>query len=308
MAASQTQHEMTRVALIGVGRWGKNILRALDSRCQVVLCCNKSNPGVHTWLQEYYPHVRSTFGFQEALADNIDAVVIASPIETHYPLAQNALDAGKHVFIEKPLATSISDARNLVELAAKQGLTLCVGHVFLYDPALAIAKELMRQDPLSDTRMAWTKYGTFEEDIFWNLVSHEVAIALDLYQECPREVYVLHRSGDVTANDTVKVRLRFSQDRDCLLDVNRVASTKSKRVTMRTAAGGVLVWEGHALYRHSIADKHKLVYQGTEEPLVLEIEAFLRSVRSGVPTRSDGLLGLQVVEVVSQLLKVAERD
>jgi len=125
----------TKVALVGVGRWGKNLLRVFAERCQVTVCCNKDDPAVHEWLKEEYPSTRGTFDYGEILGDaSIGAVIIATPIDTHAMLTRQALEAGKHVFVEKPLATSVEDTRFLVECATKKGLILFVGYLFLYHP------------------------------------------------------------------------------------------------------------------------------------------------------------------------------
>lgn len=294
---------MTKVALVGVGRWGKNLLRVLDARCDVAVCCNQSDPAVHTWLKEHYPHVRGTFHYDEVLRDrSIEAVVIATPIVTHAQLARQALEFGKHVFVEKPLATTIPDAKGLVDTATNKGLVLFVGHVFLFHPVLEKVKELTKKDPILYTRIVWTKFGTFGEDIFWDLVSHEVSIASDLFRGRSRQASVLHQKGVVTARDIVTVCLRFDGNRECLFDINRCAPTKSKSMTIVTVGGEVFLWGNDSLYRLRSGNTLELFYQGKQEPLALEADAFLRSVESGEPTHSDGSLGLMVVEVVSQLL------
>jgi len=292
----------TRVALVGVGRWGKNLLRIFCQRCEVVLCCNKGDRAVHAWLKEEYPYVRSTFDYGEVLRDgSIEAVVIATPIRTHARLVRQALEAGKHVFVEKPLATSVEDTRFLVECATRKKLILFVGYVFLYHPALEKIRPLTKEDPIVYARMSWKKFGTFKEDILWNLVSHEVSITLDLFQDIPDSAVILHKKGIVTACDIVSIHLGFGTGRECVLDVHRCAKTKVKSVTIMTMAGKVFLWEDDALYNITSGNTAHLLCVGSEEPLALEADAFVRSIQTEEPARSDGGFSLRVVEVMSQL-------
>lgn len=291
-----------RVALVGIGRWGKHLLRVLDARCQVAICCHRNDPRVDTWLQEQYPHVKRTLDYREVLGEpTVQAVVIATPVETHFELALLALEAGKHVFVEKPLATSVGDAEQLVHTARKKGRILFVGHVFLYHPLLDTVKRLTAGDPVVYARMTWAKFGTFEEDVLWNLVSHDVAVAMELFGRRPREVALVHARAVVTACDIVTVRLGFDDGGECVLDVNRCTPGRDKGITILTAGGAVLLWAGDRLYRAGPGDALERLESGEQEPLAAEMEAFLASVKSGRPVRSDGAFGLTVVDVVSRL-------
>lgn len=292
----------TKVAMVGVGRWGKNLLRVFDEQCQVALCCNKNDLTVHDWLRDKYPYIRRTFDYGEVLRDRtIDAVIIATPIDTHAKLARQALEAGKHVFVEKPLATSVEDTRFLVECARQKKLILFVGYVFLFHPAFEMIQALTKEDPIVYAKMIWSKYGTFDENILWNLVSHDISIALKLFQAIPERANVLHEKGIVTACDTVSVHLRFGAGRECILDVCRCANTKNKCITVVTLSGKVFLWENDALYRFDGRDKAGLLFDVKEEPLALEVNAFLGSVQSGESIRSDGAFSLRVCNVMSQL-------
>ena len=155
------------MALVGVGRWGKNLLRVLNELCDVAYCCNKSDIDAQGWVNQRYPHIECTFDYQEVLSNSsIDALIIATPINTHGSLARQALEADKHVFVEKPLSMSSAEATELVGSASERGLRLFVGHLFLFHPVLRRIKEATRSDPVDHARMSWAKFGTFKEDIF----------------------------------------------------------------------------------------------------------------------------------------------
>ena len=288
--------------MIGVGRWGKNLLRVLDPRCQVVICCNRSDRSIPIWLQQAYPHIRSTLDYGEVLRDqSIQAVVIATPVGTHARLASQALKAGKHVFVEKPLATTLSEAADLVETADKAGRVLFVGHVFLYHPVLDRLRALTRRDPVVRVKMMWRKFGTFEENLLWNLLSHEVSIATALFGEGPEKATVLHSEGIRTTCDVVTAQLAFTKGRSCLIHIDRCSSSTEKVVEVVTASGAVLLWEGEALYKLEESTKRKLVYRSEQEPLAVEVEAFLRSEELGELSLTDGIFGREVVKVVAAI-------
>jgi predicted dehydrogenase len=300
---------VTTVSLIGAGRWGRQLLRVFNSRCRVVSCCHRGNPAVRPWLQEHYPHVEATVDYGQVLRDRrIDAVVIATPIGTHAELARRALEANKHVFVEKPLATSPAEANLLMTMARQQQRHLFVGHVFLYHPVLERIRHLTRAESIRYALMTWAKLGTFEEDLFWNLLSHEVSIAAALFAAPPSSATVLYEKGVVSACDIASVRLGFEGGRECVIHVNRCAPTPSKSMVLVTETGQVLQWDHDSLYRLGSAQTAELLYTSITEPLALEVEAFLRRIQSKDPTGPEDRRGLVVVEVVDRLLATRGRE
>ena len=125
-----------RVAVVGLGYWGPNLVRNLNelASAEVVAVCDRDRERLEL-IRRRYPAVQAHTSIDELLGDEtIDAVAIATPVSTHFPLGRAALEAGKHVFVEKPLAASASECLQLIQLAAKQGLVLMPGHTFLYSP------------------------------------------------------------------------------------------------------------------------------------------------------------------------------
>lgn len=294
---------MTRLALVGVGRWGRNLLRVLAPRSDVVACVGRSSISFAPWLAANHPDVRATTDLSEVLDDpTIDAIVIATPIATHAELATQALAKGKHVFVEKPLAASPAEAQALVTKARDASLTLFVGHTFLYDEALRHLRDRLGGAPAA-AWMTWTKYGSFSEGLLENLVSHDVAIAHWLFAASPLEVAVHYSRGVRTAADIACYELAFPAGR-CLVTVDRCAASTRKAVTVQDERGGLLLWEnGRVLLGGDRGPE--VVFERRSEPLDVEVEAFLRAVRTGAPALTDGTFGAEVVATLGRLSAAA---
>jgi hypothetical protein len=172
-------------------------------------------------------------------------------MESHAARVGRALAAGKHVFVEKPLATSSSDARRAAAAAGDR--ILFVGHVYLYHPLL----HGVRNVPVRSTSSTWRKHGTFDSDLFWNLASHDVSIALSLFGEVPAQIEV-----PMSERDRARIRLGFSGGRDAFIDIDRTSSERSKTLELN----GTMVLD---------------LTQG--DPLQRELDAFAAAVE-----RSEG--------------------
>ena len=158
--------ERIRIAVIGTGRWGRRLIRVLSDLGVLALVCNRGDADGQAWVRETYPNVRVGSSAAEAIEDpSINAVVVATPISTHASLAVAALSAGKHVFVEKPLSTTTSDALTVVEAADRADRRLMVGHTFLYDSGFERLHALVADDPVQQAWFAWSKYGTFDEPL-----------------------------------------------------------------------------------------------------------------------------------------------
>lgn len=176
---------MVRLAVIGAGHWGPNLIRTFHSgggASEVTHVIDTSATRLEQ-LASRYPGVRFGSDAGAALADRtVDAVVIATPTATHFSICKQALEAGKHVLVEKPLATSAADAAALGALAAKRGRVLMCGHVFLFNPAVQKVKQLLEQGELGRVQylsMVRTNLGPIRGDVnaAWDLASHDISIA-----------------------------------------------------------------------------------------------------------------------------------
>ncbi len=190
-----TEKQLT-VAQIGCGYWGPNLLRnfSAQNNCWVKLVAEVSEERRH-YVESNFPKSQTTSDFDDALNDpDIEAVIIATPAASHYQLTKRALENGKHVFVEKPLATSTREADELVALAEKKNKTLMAGHTFLYNAAVRYAKNLLDEGELGQVYYIYSQrlnLGQVRSDVnaWWNLAPHDVSILLYLMKgECPASV------------------------------------------------------------------------------------------------------------------------
>ncbi len=173
---------MVKVGVIGCGYWGPNLIRNFRStpNCEMVICCDKDQDRLKR-MQTLHPGIQTTTNHEELLKMDIDAVVIATPVWTHYPLAKAFLNAGKHVFIEKPITPSSKECQELIELAESKKRVLMVGHTFEYTAPVNKIKELIDSGEIgevmyiSSTRV---NLGLFQTDInvIWDLAPHDISI------------------------------------------------------------------------------------------------------------------------------------
>lgn len=186
---------MVNVALVGYGYWGVNLLRNLMSvkGCKTVAVC-EVNVERHQAIKALYPGVQTTESYEELInSQDVDAIVIATPVNAHYELAKKALQNGKHVLVEKPLTDSAATSEELVKLAESKNLLLMVDHTFLYNGAVEKIKELVDQEALGklqyldSTRI---NLGLIQSDInvLWDLAPHDLSILLHINKELPKSV------------------------------------------------------------------------------------------------------------------------
>lgn len=180
------------LAQIGCGYWGPNLLRNFSAtpQCRVKYVVEQS-PERRAFVESHYPRTQAIGDVAEALADPaVNAVAIATPAATHHALARKALEAGKHIFVEKPLAMSVPEADDLIALAAKQRLTLMAGHTFLYNDAVIYLRKLVQSGELGRVFYLYAQrlnLGLIRTDInaMWNLAPHDISIALYLLGQKP---------------------------------------------------------------------------------------------------------------------------
>lgn len=208
-----------QVGVVGVGRWGARLARELDALegCQIVQICD-TNLSRLMMVQDQFPHIAPTAAYEELLAnESLEAIVVATPAETHYELALAALEAGKHLMVEAPLAATLSQADRLVEEAARRKRIVAVGHTLIYHPAVSEMKTMISLGEVG--RLYYMESGRLNmglatsgaaEDALWSLAIHDVAIALYLAGERPVEVSGIGR--DAAGNgllDVAFVAIRY---------------------------------------------------------------------------------------------------
>ncbi|HEX8714519.1 MAG TPA: Gfo/Idh/MocA family oxidoreductase [Solirubrobacteraceae bacterium] len=331
-AFEPVQGRPVRVGVVGLGYWGPNIARnlaAIDG-CELRWLCD-GDPAARERLAASFPAARSTGALDELLADDgLDAIALATPVSTHAELAIAVARAGKHCFVEKPLATSAADAEAAVEAAADARRILMVGHLLEYHPAVARLRQLVDDDELGSL---YYVYGNrlnlgklrADENALWSLGAHDVSVVLHLIGEEPDEC-VAHGASYVRdgVEDVVFCYLRFPSGVVAHLHLSWLDPHKERRLTVvgskRMATFDDMLVEGKlAIYDKGFDEDARSwgeyitrsgdVFQPripNAEPLRLECEHFVACVRDGAAPRSDGLSGLRVVRVLERLQRSLE--
>jgi predicted dehydrogenase len=323
-----------RIGVVGLGYWGPNLARNLDAipGCEVSWLCDASEEA-RTALERSFPGARTTEVIGDLLDDpQLDAIALATPVPTHAELAVAVAEAGKHCFVEKPLATTAADAERAVAAAEAAGRTLMVGHLLEYHPAVTRLKELIDAEELGEL---YYVYGNrlnlgklrADENALWSLGAHDVSVALHLVGEEPEECeaqgasYV--REG---VQDVVFCYLRFPSGIVAHLHLSWLDPHKERRLTVvgarRMATFDDMQIEGKlTIYDKGFdEDAHSwgeyIARTGdtfspripNSEPLRLECEHFINCIRTGERPRSDGLSGLRVVRVLERLQQSLDRQ
>ncbi len=315
------------VGVVGLGYWGPNLARnfAAIAGCRVSWLCDASEPA-RARLAQSFPVARATGAIEELLEDReLDAIVLATPVPTHAELAVRVAQAGKHCFVEKPLATSAADAQRAVAAAERAGTILMVGHLLEYHPAVARLKELLDAGELGPLYYLYGNRQNLgklraDENALWSLGAHDVSVALHLIDEEPAEC-VAHGRSFVRegVEDVVFCYLRFPSGIVAHLHLSWLDPHKERRLTVvgsrRMATFDDMQLEGKLTvydkgFDEDVRSWGEYIARSGEifspqissvEPLRVECEHFVDCVRTGARPRSDGHSGLRVVRVLEQL-------
>ena len=321
-----------RIAVAGLGYWGPNLARVLSGlpASQLAALCDEDSKALAE-VGARYPGVPLLQSFEEVLADrSIDAVALATPVSTHHSLASAALAAGKHVFVEKPLASSIADARELVELARRKNLVLMPGHTFLYSPPVVKIKSLIDSGELGEIYFIATSrvnLGLHQPDVsvVWDLAPHDFSILRYWLGERPTTVNAISRCCIIpSVPDIAFVNLGFPSGTIAHVELSWLAPSKLRRTTVvgsrkmvvydDTSSEPVRLFDsGAALRDPQSFGEYRMTYRTGSiisprvepiEPLLVEVGDFVQSVRTGYAPRSNAELGLDVVLTI----EAAERS
>jgi len=315
------------VAVIGGGGWGKNHVRnfAEIQSCRLKTVCDL-NPKVLAAHQAAHKGIGVTGDAGQVFADReIDAVVIATDAPSHYPLAAAALDAGKHVFVEKPMTLSPADAEDLVKRADAAGRVLMVGHLLEYHPCVLQLKDLVDKGRLGSLRYMYCQRVNLgvvrkDENAWWSLAPHDVSIILFIIQAEPVTVtaqgQAYLRPG---VEDVVFAQMKFADGRMAHIHVSWFDPHKIRKVTLvgsdqmatfddMDASEKIRIYDKGVDIAGSVVDYERAlnIRSGdilipktpSGEPLRLECLHFLDCVENGRTPRSDGRDGLRVVRVL----------
>jgi predicted dehydrogenase len=313
------------VGQVGLGYWGTNLVRNFDDLGELTWLCDASADRLADFGRRY-PNARTTTDFDEMLADDaLQAVVIATPVPTHYPLAKRALEAGKHVFVEKPPAMRAAEMEELVALAERRGLVLMPGHLLLYHPGVHKLKELVDSGELGDVLCVYGNRQNLgvirkDENALWSLGVHDLSVILYLVGETPSAA-VAHGNAFLNegVEDVVFCYLRFPSGKIAHMHLSWLDPHKMRKLTV-VGRDKMAVFDDMELERKiTVYDKAPEEPSSTygewrtrtgdifspkipnDEPLKLECRHFLSLVENG---RGDGREmrdGLEVVRALELL-------
>lgn len=321
-----------KIALIGLGYWGEKILRNLITIVgpQAVVAIDQKLDCLNS-AAKLYPGATFSTTVDAIDAADVAAVIVATPVESHAQLARRALEAGRHVLVEKPLAASSVDAVRLADLAAKRRLTLMVGHTFLFSPRVQAIADALSTGQIGELQYITTSrlnLGLYRQDInvIWDLAPHDFSILFHLLREYPTQIHTSARSsvpGGIA--DVAFMNLVFPSGVIASSVVSWRAPRKVRN-TMLVGDRGMIAYddtnpdEPVKLYDRGLVvtdsasfGENQLTYRygdtiaphvAPHEPLMLELEHFIRCCTTGERCLSDGWFAVEVVKA----LEAADRS
>jgi predicted dehydrogenase len=317
-----------KIGVVGCGYWGPNLVRNFRSLsdCSLKMMCDTSEARL-THLKSVYPEIKAATNYTHMLNGiNIDAVVIATAVKSHYPLAKASLLAGKHTFIEKPMAGSSEHCDELIEIAQKKGLVLMTGHTFLYSPVVRKIKEIIENGDIGEIRYICARrlnLGLFQKDInvAWDLAPHDISIILSIMGEQPISVNC-QGSAHITpgVEDVTTMWLTFPKQRTAIIHSSWLDPRKVREMTI-VGSKRMIVYDDVAplekirvfdtrverpphydtfaefQYAYHYGDVYA-PYIKQEEPLKTECQHFLDCIKHGTTPLSDGRQGSELVRIL----------
>lgn len=317
-----------KIGVIGCGYWGPNLVRNFrslaDSQLKMMSDLNEQRLA---HLKSLYPEVQGVTDYRHLLnGSGLDAIVIATSVNSHYALAKACLTAGKHTFIEKPMASSSEQCEELIEIARRKGVVLMIGHTFLYSPAVRKIKEIVEQGDIGEIRYICARrlnLGLFQKDInvAWDLAPHDISIALHIMGERPLSVNC-RGSAHVTPGieDVTTMCLSFPKQRSAIIHSSWLDPRKVREMTI-VGSRRMIVYDDVATlekirifdarverppHYDTFAEFHYAYHYGDvyapyikqEEPLKMECQHFVDCIQQGTQPLTDGQQGLDLVRIL----------
>lgn len=320
--------ETLNIAVIGCGYWGPNLIRNFRSQpnCNVKTMCDVNEERLDH-MSALYREIHTTSDVESVFSDpEVDAVVVATPVDLHYEFAKRALEAGKHVFIEKPMTSAAVQSGELVDIANEKGLTLMVGHTFIYSAPVRMIKEIIESGELGEIYYISSRrlnLGLFQRDInvTWDLAPHDISIILYIFGTTPKSVNCQGKAHiNPGIEDVTSLSLNFDNGgfatiHSSWLDPNKIREMvfvgskkmlvfddnepleKIKIYDKRVEAPPHYDDFASFTYSYHYGDMHAPWIQMTE-PLKVETGHFLDCIRSGEKPLSSGDNGHHVVQIL----------
>jgi predicted dehydrogenase len=326
LPSGRRTNDTVRIGVVGLGYWGPNLLRNLVDldEAEVVLICDERRERLNQYRRRY-PAIDATTSYLELLSDDrVGAVVIATPVSTHFALAAKALQHGKHVFVEKPLAGNSGDAAELIRLARRAERVLMPGHTFLYSPPVVFIRELIESGKLGDlyfVSSSRVNLGLHQPDVSvaWDLGPHDFSILRYWLGESPSTVSAVSRDCVIPGTpDVAFINLVYASGLVAQVELAWLAPSKLRRTAVvgsekmivydDASSEPVRVFDSGAKLRDPESfGEYQLSYRTGDivspriepvEPLLRQMEDFCRAVRERVEPRASATIGLGVVEVI----------
>jgi predicted dehydrogenase len=323
---------MLRVGVVGYGYWGPNLVRNLAAcaATQPVAICDR-DPRRLAKARQTFPSIHTSAELDDAVLSDLDAVLIATPASSHYALAVRALDAGKHVLIEKPLTRTVEEGLDLVERAQRAELTLMVDHTFVYSPAVRRIKQIIDAGDLGEIfyiDSVRINLGLVQQDInvIWDLAPHDLSIIDYLLDQWPCQVAASGKAHVNEQEDVALVTLNYGDRLLAGVHLNWLSPVKLRQMVIGGARksvifndldplGKVRVYERRIESALDPDNKHRVQfdyrlgdmwcpYVGTGEPLAALVHHFAECIVTGRRPITDGVAGLRVV----QMLEATDRS
>jgi len=325
------------VAVVGAGYWGKNLVRnfAIAARCRLKYVCDLDEE-LLLRQKRNFPFIETTTDLDEMLGDsNVEAVVVATEAQSHFEVAKSALEAGKCVYVEKPLTLKAGDSRALIELAKENGLKLMVGHLLVYHPGVNYVKKLIDSGQIGESYYMYTQRVNLgivrqKENAWWSLAPHDISVICYLFDSEPVAV-AAHGQCYLQdgIEDVVFATITFADGKVAHVHCSWLDPHKIRKMTVVGSEKMVTFDDMEATEKIRIYDKGaaKAVDANTYaeiislrfgdivmpkvpggEPLALECRHFIDCILDDKPVRSDGAGGLQVVQVLEAGQKSLENN
>src|SRR6266478_8628741 len=316
------------VGVVGCGYWGPNLIRNFRQLpdCNLKLMCDTSESRL-AHLKSLYPEVEGHKDYDHLLnGAGLDAVIIATPVRSHYAMAKASLLAGKHTFIEKPMASSAEECEELVRIADEKGLVLMIGHTFLYSPAVRKIKEIVDRGDIGDIRYISSRrlnLGLFQKDInvAWDLAPHDISIILHILDELPTTINC-QGNAHITpgVEDVTNMSLSFPRKRFATIQSSWLEPRKIREMTI-VGTRRMIVYDdlrtrekiriydarverpphydtfAEFQYSYHYGDSY-IPYLHQEEPLKLACQHFIDCIETVSQPLTGGRQGLEMVRIL----------
>ncbi|RJQ48573.1 MAG: gfo/Idh/MocA family oxidoreductase [Desulfobacteraceae bacterium] len=329
---------MFNIGIIGCGYWGPNLLRNFNSLegCRMKMACDLDADRL-AHMKSLYSSIETRNDYNQVInSSEIDAVVVATPVRFHYEIAKASLEAGKHVFIEKPMASSVEECMELIEIAENRKLIILVGHTFIYSPAVRKIREIVSHGDLGEIQYISARrlnLGLFQTDInvTWDLAPHDISIILYVMGKNPVSVNC-HGKAHVNRNieDVTSMVLNFENGAFATVQSSWLDPNKVREMTFVGSKRMLVYNDVEPIEKIKIYDKrvetpphydtfaefHYSYHYGDMyapylkqyEPLKIECQHFIDCIKSGKKPETSGYDGYRVVEILEASLESLRRE